>query len=342
MDQSMSDVMLGQTFRQFSAHCFRVPAEYAPAPRNLVFHDVTLDTISNIVFRSREPIHCSGYRTQREVEAALRRLDEAADEQFHGQTVFMAIHKFKNYYHWMAEIVPAIAGYQVYPGFADGILLLTSPQSIDDVMCQSIELATSGLPRARVHAAEPRPLALRHLVYSSLIQPLPGWSRFAGFVYDKMVKQVCPNRPKPFRKIFITRANAVRSPLGNEAELINLLARYDIEAIDPSTMTLVQQISIFQETLLVVGAHGAGLTNVVFLQPGAILYEIFPSIAIENVCYNILAQGRGVHYWADVFACAAPNLPGLAGLSQARWFVDLAIVAKRLEEIHSRLSRVNL
>jgi capsular polysaccharide biosynthesis protein len=117
-----------------------------------------------------------------------------------------------------------------------------------------------------------------------------------------------------------------------------LLLRYGIEAIDPGTLPLTEQIKIFHEAKLIIGTHGAGLTNVIFSQPGALLYELFPSVALSNVCYNRLAQGRGVHYWADVFHCPPPPHGGLLGLRQTPWQVDLDTVAARLEHIESRLS----
>jgi len=334
---SPSEISLGDTFDRCPAENLRSRIKCSGASQNIEFQQVTLDTISTIVFRNREPIHCGGYRSEYDVLRALKRLDQPRDRRFIDQTVFMAINKFNNYYHWMVEMIPAIAGYQLCPEFSEGVLLLTAAQSIDDVMCQSIELATNGLPRARVYAAERTPLALNHLIFSSFIHPQPHWSRFAGYVYDKMRRQVCPQKPQPFRCIYVSRPVALRSPLANEDKLVALLLRFGIEAIDPGTLPLTEQIKIFHEAKLIIGTHGAGLTNVIFSQPGALLYELFPSVALSNVCYNRLAQGRGVHYWADVFHCPTPPLQGLLGLRQTPWQVDLDVIERRLEQIKSKL-----
>jgi capsular polysaccharide biosynthesis protein len=51
---------------------------------------------------------------------------------------------------------------------------------------------------------------------------------------------------------------------------------------------------------VVIGAHGAGLTNVVFCRPGTILYELMPNFYI-NPCCRRLAQTAGLTYHADIF-----------------------------------------
>jgi hypothetical protein len=44
-----------------------------------------------------------------------------------------------------------------------------------------------------------------------------------------------------------------------------------------------------------------------------------------------MAHARGVHYAADVFAAPSPTQPGLVGLRQTKWHVDLDVVARRLQ-----------
>ncbi|HEY0181864.1 MAG TPA: glycosyltransferase family 61 protein, partial [Rhodopila sp.] len=91
-----------------------------------------------------------------------------------------------------------------------------------------------------------------------------------------------------------------------------------------------------RDARLIVGAHGAGLANIAFSRPGTVLYELFPSFAAARPYYNILAQGRGVHYWADVFDCPAPACVTTQSLRAARWQVDLSLVDRRLSEIAVR------
>ncbi len=54
------------------------------------------------------------------------------------------------------------------------------------------------------------------------------------------------------------------------------------------------------------------------------MYELLPSHFL-NVCFNRLAQARGLDYWADQFAS-----DGAGGPHQQSWSVDLDVVKRRL------------
>ncbi len=106
-----------------------------------------------------------------------------------------------------------------------------------------------------------------------------------------------------------------------------MLARYDVEPVVLSTLSLDQQIALFRNARLVIGPHGAGLANVVFSAPNTVLYELLADHRI-NSCMNRLAQLRGVHYWCDVHM--GEDRHGLWP-----WTVDLAAVERRLRDLRS-------
>ncbi len=110
------------------------------------------------------------------------------------------------------------------------------------------------------------------------------------------------------------------------------LLRYGIEPVVLSGLDLDEQIALFRDARLVIGAHGAGLANIVFCQPGALLYELLPSHYV-NPCVAHLAQMREVHYWCDVHASDA--LPGV-WRHHASWSADLDAVERRVAEIMAR------
>ncbi len=332
------DLRLGETFRDFPAESLATRLDMSAGARNILFTDVTLETISVLVYRGSQIIHGSGYQSQPERDASYKRLEAGVDTRFARHTVFMAINKFSNYYHWIAEMLPAIAGYMLSPDFRDGILLLTADRYINDVMYDSLQCVLPDQGRPLIRAADHRPLGIGRLVFSSFIHPHK-WSDFAGHVYDNIAQRVCPAAVAPFRRIYVSRADALRSPLINEDRLIALLERHGFETILPGSLTFAQQVQTFREAHIIIGTHGAGLANIAFCCPGTLLYELFPSVSLENTCYNIISQGRGLHYWADVFYCPTPPCAGWAGLQQVSWQVNLDVVARRLAAIEQRLSR---
>ena len=77
---------------------------------------------------------------------------------------------------------------------------------------------------------------------------------------------------KPRRKFYIPRTN--KRVVQNETELVNLLDGFEV--FDPGRHSFEEQIEAFSEAEAVVGAHGAGLTNILFAPEGCRVLELFP------------------------------------------------------------------
>jgi len=246
--------------------------------------------------------------------------------------LFSGINRYcNNYYHIIAQVVPAIAGYRTEAGFADGILLLAEPGSI---LRRAIELA--GVDAPEIMAIEPMvPVDAADLTVSSLLVGSDDLSLFARSVYDGMMEaagrsEVGRSGPADSpRMIYVWRADATHRPMRNEDELVERLISHGVTPVLLSTLSLDEQIRLFRNARLVIGPHGAGLTNVVFGTPGAVLYELLPQ-HYRNPCMCRLAQLRGVHYWADAYP--SDIAPGLWH-HHVPWSVDLAGVERRLAEI---------
>ena len=97
----------------------------------------------------------------------------------------------------------------------------------------------------------------------------------------------------------------------------------------PSTLSLNEQVRTFRNARLVVGAHGAGLTNIAFCEPGAIVYELVPA-AYHNGCFCSLAHNCGLRYWADQFHSEGKGVPPVRD-----WETDTDLVMQRLTEIEA-------
>ena len=76
------------------------------------------------------------------------------------------------------------------------------------------------------------------------------------------------------RRLYISRAGANKRKVVNEQELIEALAALGFESIEAESLRLADQARLFSEAELVVGAHGAGLTNILFAAPGTRVIEI--------------------------------------------------------------------
>lgn len=103
----------------------------------------------------------------------------------------------------------------------------------------------------------------------------------------------------PRRRLYVTRGDRPRTRrYVQEPDLWPELERRGFERLDPGTLTVQEQIDRFASAQLVVGPHGAALTNLVFAQPGTAVVELFAPSYV-NHCYWTIAEaldGIDYHY----------------------------------------------
>lgn len=102
---------------------------------------------------------------------------------------------------------------------------------------------------------------------------------------------------KPFRKVFISRQKAVQRKIINELEIQELLITYGYEIHNFEDYTLQTQINIMSETKFMIGLHGAGLTNMLFMQPKGKILELRNQNDNHNNCYFSLASDLEHDYY---------------------------------------------
>ena len=83
--------------------------------------------------------------------------------------------------------------------------------------------------------------------------------------------KVYSGKPK---RIVVTRGSSTTRRWLNEKECIEALNTMGFIHIDPSNLSLLQQVKLFQNAGVVIGPHGAGLTNIMFCNPETKVIEI--------------------------------------------------------------------
>ena len=81
----------------------------------------------------------------------------------------------------------------------------------------------------------------------------------------------------PSRRIFISRANASKRRMVNEGEVADVLDGRGFTHVALEEMSLLDQIKMFARASVVIGQHGAGLTNLLYVPTGTTVIEIFSS-----------------------------------------------------------------
>jgi hypothetical protein len=101
--------------------------------------------------------------------------------------------------------------------------------------------------------------------------------------------------PSGSRKIYVSRKDAPRRRMVNEAELTERLKGLGFEFLQLEGMTIVEQQALFGTARVVVAEHGAALTNIVWCPANATVVDIHASVPAMP-CFQILAELRGLRY----------------------------------------------
>jgi capsular polysaccharide biosynthesis protein len=238
-----------------------------------------------------------------------------------------------NYFHWCSQALPAIDN-AVRRAGQDRHVTLALPQ-LNAWQEESLQLLGLG-PLPRLTVTDPgKQYALDLAEFSQILN---GGAAFAlsEALYGTFtrVRQAVEKLPGAARKLYVARTDAPTRVMRNEAAVIEGMRHRGYEIVTPGTLSFTEQVRLFRSASVVVGAHGAGLTNIVFCEPGTTVYELVP-VSYANACFCNLAMVCRLQYWADAFASDGdPSKPP----NLRDWESDTALVIERLREIDAVLA----
>lgn len=99
------------------------------------------------------------------------------------------------------------------------------------------------------------------------------------------------------KRVYITRKNAWRRKIVNEADLLPILVELGFEVIDMDALSFKQQIQVMLGAEMLVSLHGAGLTHMLWMRDGGKVLEIRASRDCHNNCYFALASDLELDYY---------------------------------------------
>ncbi|MCG0998823.1 glycosyltransferase family 61 protein [Acetobacter persici] len=100
--------------------------------------------------------------------------------------------------------------------------------------------------------------------------------------------------------IYISRRDTAARKICNENELIFALEKLGVKIVQLTGLSVKEQISMFANAALVIGAHGAGISNSLFMQKTSTMLELIQA-SYQNVGPMRLAQSSGAQYVSMLF-----------------------------------------
>jgi hypothetical protein len=230
----------------------------------------------------------------------------------------------RNYYHWLLESLPKLLYLKEHVLDANSnIQILVAERGASSIIDATLDLPEFASLRSRliyysrpsatryhfnkglylvdwIHPAEDKYDSLYQNLWAVYWPPRESLLKVRNFFHDVLkARGLFPN-PDPNHKgviVYVTRLGTVRG-FPNEMDLIVYLTKRfgDKLVVHTGKEPLLDQIAMFVKAKVVVGNHGAGLTNFVFTQPGASLVMV-PMDPHVEFCFGHLVAALGERHW---------------------------------------------
>ncbi|SKB15692.1 conserved hypothetical protein [Planktothrix sp. PCC 11201] len=215
-----------------------------------------------------------------------------------GTVAFLSVQWGEAFYHWMYDVLPGIHLIQ-----ESGISL----ESIDYFVFNSYHfsyqkqtLKILGIPESKIIESR-----YQHYIQAKkVIVPAPNFFHnltttspwICQFLKQQFVPQYFLKSPGN-RRIYISREQANYRHLVNQDELLQRLEAFNFESVVLESLTISEQAELMASASVVLAPHGAGLSNIVFCQPGTKVIELFAPTHVPP-CYRIISNICGLeHYY---------------------------------------------
>jgi len=198
----------------------------------------------------------------------------------------------RGYYHWMTEVAPKFVLFNEI--VRNGVILL--PPDPPKFMLDSLELC--GLEKFTIMKGNSYVEEMVLIGNGISGHPDPDIIfKFRNFLINKV-----PSSGKVYEKVYISRRNAERRKVINDPEVIEYLRKEQFVCLDLENTSLSEQVDIFRSCKILISIHGAGLSNMMFMNEKGSVIEIYPrnddSVTNPNPCFLTLSNSMKLsHYY---------------------------------------------
>lgn len=250
---------------------------------------------------------------------------------FDDDETYLVIHHpwHSNYYHWLSETLCRI--WVVKDKCDQMILLLPPEETLSKYALDSLRLFKF---KKIIHIPIGKSALVRTLCMPAQRPILNCYNPDILREINKMYRSYVnceTSHCELTDRIYICRKNATQRKIINEEEVISVMKKFNFNIICPENYTFFEQVSIFCKTRYVVGIHGAGLTNMLFMPPGSTVFELIKRktnpIRHLNLLYWYMADALRHKYYCQI--CEPTDKDEM--FISADIIVDIELLYKNLE-----------
>ncbi|MDD3876090.1 MAG: glycosyltransferase family 61 protein [Bacteroidales bacterium] len=203
---------------------------------------------------------------------------------------YLLIHHWFNYYHWITESLYRLLNFEGDLGKTTLILPDTFQKNsfVTDSLKTFPDLSVEYIPSNSVVFFK----SLEYVTHKKYCDHYDAETlrkikkHFVKYVHDNQIKSPIIND-----KIFISRKNIERRGISNEDAVLELINKYNFAVVDFEDYSFYEQIAMMQQAKYLIGTHGSGLTNMIFMKGGSKVLDLYRHLGEPNA-HNCLVYWR--------------------------------------------------
>jgi capsular polysaccharide biosynthesis protein len=193
------------------------------------------------------------------------------------------------HFHWFTEVLPRL--WLIKDRAPEFVLMLPDTPYMRSVAAESLQV--TGIRFKEIFWVQRGEFYKVPRLYH--VSKVSRTGQMDDAIMMKLNRAFVDDKPRGKRKLYISRSLARFRRVLNEKELEEKLKDYGFEAIKTDEWSLTEQIAAFSECETLIGIHGAGLTNCLFMPPGGKVIELRKRE--PNYGYWHLAESVGHKYY---------------------------------------------
>jgi capsular polysaccharide biosynthesis protein len=193
------------------------------------------------------------------------------------------------YFHWITDSITRLIASEKY--LKDHVILLPNYYKENTIYIQSLQMLNF---EVNFYDSTKR-LKVNELLIPSHTAPTGNYNKeLINKVRDRFLLN---NEIVGNKRIFISRQKASRRKIVNEDDLFILLKSFEFEIHFFEDYDFLKQVNLMKTASHFVGLHGAGLTNMLFMNKNSKVLELRIKDDSHNNCYFSLASDLEHHYY---------------------------------------------
>ncbi len=236
------------------------------------------------------------------IKSSLSSLDKLPPlRTISGSLAVLSCDNGTGYYHWMFEVLPRLALLEKAGFKIQDIDYFLVNQYVSRFQIDTLNIL--GIQRQKIIESHWHP----HIQAEQIIAPslvgvpgqmgipgqIPAWA--CDFLRQHFINHKVDKNKQSLR-IYLNRSQTVYRRVENEVEIINFLSRFGFRNVATENLSIREQVELLSSAEIVVAPHGAGLTNLVFCQPGTKVIELLSPQAVSTLFWN-LGNHMGLDYY---------------------------------------------